>query len=96
MANHTPVLLELLRAAHLILQAACMQSVVALTAPLQPRAPPEATAARAWSPSCTPNCSQRRFLQMFTTNGQASRVSIVKEIIIGSALGTALGFWWQT
>lgn len=33
---------------------------------------------------------------MFTTNGQASRVSIVKEIIIGSALGTALGFWWQT
>ncbi|KAL4427773.1 hypothetical protein ABPG75_001862 [Micractinium tetrahymenae] len=34
--------------------------------------------------------------QMFTTTGKASRTSIVKEIIIGTTLGTALGFWWQT
>lgn len=34
--------------------------------------------------------------QMFTKTGQASRVSVAKEIIIGATLGTALGFYWQT
>ena len=33
---------------------------------------------------------------MFTKNGQASRVSIIKEIAIGATMGAALGFWWQT
>ena len=33
---------------------------------------------------------------MFTKNGQASRVSIIKEIAIGTTMGVALGFWWQT
>lgn len=35
-------------------------------------------------------------LQMFTKTGQASRVSVVKEIAIGLTLGTALGLYWQT
>lgn len=35
-------------------------------------------------------------LQMFTKNGQASRVSLMKEIVIGSAIGTVLGLYWQT
>lgn len=34
--------------------------------------------------------------QMFTKNGQAAKVSLVKEIIIGAGMGTVLGFWWQT
>jgi hypothetical protein len=33
---------------------------------------------------------------MFTKTGQASRVSIIKEIAIGTTMGAALGFWWQT
>lgn len=45
--------------------------------------------------SCT-LCPPPPWLQMFTTTGQASRTSIVKEIVIGAGLGTALGFWWQT
>lgn len=48
-------------------------------------------------PSCTALLNTPPLLmQMFTTTGQASRVSIVKEIVIGASLGTALGFWWQT
>lgn len=35
-------------------------------------------------------------LQMFTKTGQASRVSLGKEIAIGLTLGASLGFWWQT
>lgn len=35
-------------------------------------------------------------LQMFTKTGQASRVSVAKEILIGASLGAALGFYWQT
>ncbi|PSC74840.1 Cytochrome c oxidase subunit 5C-2 [Micractinium conductrix] len=34
--------------------------------------------------------------QMFTKTGQASRISVTKEILIGSTLGAGLGFWWQT
>lgn len=33
---------------------------------------------------------------MFTKTGQASRVSLGKEIAIGLTMGAALGFWWQT
>jgi hypothetical protein len=33
---------------------------------------------------------------MFTKNGQASRVSLTKEIVIGTAIGTVLGLYWQT
>lgn len=33
---------------------------------------------------------------MFTKNGQASKISVVKEIVIGTTLGAAFGFWWQT
>lgn len=33
---------------------------------------------------------------MFTKTGQASRVSVGKEIVIGAGLGTIFGFWWQT
>jgi len=36
-----------------------------------------------------------RAAQMFTTNGMASKVSVVKEIVIGSALGLGFGLWWQ-
>lgn len=36
-----------------------------------------------------------RAAQMFTKTGQASRVSVVKEIAIGLALGTGLGLIWQ-
>ena len=35
-------------------------------------------------------------LQMFTKTGQASRVSLGKEIAIGLTMGASLGFWWQT
>lgn len=35
-------------------------------------------------------------VQMFTKTGQASRVSLGKEIAIGLTMGAALGFWWQT
>ena len=34
--------------------------------------------------------------QMFTKTGQASKVSVAKEIIIGASMGAVLGFWWQT
>jgi hypothetical protein len=37
-----------------------------------------------------------RFLQMFTKTGRGSRISVVKEILIATGLGTALGLWWQT
>lgn len=33
---------------------------------------------------------------MFTKTGQASRVSLGKEIAIGLTMGASLGFWWQT
>jgi len=33
--------------------------------------------------------------QMFTTGGQASKVSVVKEIVIASVLGLAGGMVWQ-
>ena len=36
-----------------------------------------------------------RAAQMFTKTGQASKISVVKEIIIGSTLGIGLGLWWQ-
>lgn len=36
-----------------------------------------------------------RAAQMFTKNGAASRTSVVKEIVIGSALGLGFGLWWQ-
>ena len=31
----------------------------------------------------------------FTTKGQASRVSVVKELAIGMTLGLAAGLWWK-
>ena len=31
----------------------------------------------------------------FTTKGQASRVSVTKEIVIGMTLGLAAGLWWK-
>ncbi|PRW60679.1 cytochrome c oxidase subunit 5C-2 [Chlorella sorokiniana] len=37
-----------------------------------------------------------RATQMFTKTGQASRISLGKEIAIGLTMGAALGFWWQT
>ena len=36
-----------------------------------------------------------RAAQMFTANGAASRISVVKEMVIGSALGLGLGMLWQ-
>jgi hypothetical protein len=36
-----------------------------------------------------------RAAQMFTTHGQASKVSVVKEIVIALTLGGALGMLWQ-
>jgi hypothetical protein len=36
-----------------------------------------------------------RAAQMFTKNGVGSRTSVVKEIVIGSALGLGFGLWWQ-
>lgn len=32
---------------------------------------------------------------MFATGGQASKVSVVREIAVASALGLAFGFYWQ-
>jgi hypothetical protein len=36
-----------------------------------------------------------RAAQMFTKNGVGSRTSVVKEIVLGSALGLGFGLWWQ-
>lgn len=36
-----------------------------------------------------------RAAQMFTKSGVASKTSVVKEIVIASALGMGLGLWWQ-
>lgn len=36
-----------------------------------------------------------RAAQMFTTHGKASKVSVVKEIVIALTLGGALGMLWQ-
>lgn len=36
-----------------------------------------------------------RAAQMFTKNGAGSRTSIVKEIVLGSALGLGFGLLWQ-
>ena len=36
-----------------------------------------------------------RAAQMFTKNGVASKTSVVKELVIGTGLGLALGLWWQ-
>lgn len=36
-----------------------------------------------------------RAAQMFTTTGAASKVSVVKELTIGLALGLVGGFYWQ-
>ena len=36
-----------------------------------------------------------RAAQMFTTTGVASRVSVVKEMVIATVLGIGAGMWWQ-
>lgn len=36
-----------------------------------------------------------RAAQLFTKTGQASRVSVVKEIVLGMSAGLALGMVWQ-
>jgi len=37
-----------------------------------------------------------RAVQVFSKEGMASKVSVVKEIVVGSALGLGLGLVWQT
>ena len=36
-----------------------------------------------------------RAAQMFTKSGVASRTSVVKELVLGSALGLGFGLLWQ-
>lgn len=37
-----------------------------------------------------------RAVQVFSKEGMASKVSVVKEIVFGSVLGLGLGLVWQT